>query len=83
MPINETVVPFIHPETLKRLEGRADAQQHRIHDQFCRCRICKPPLQRSMRRTSDEWTRKFEFCLLLAIMVAIVAVNAALIWGAW
>jgi len=57
------VVPFIHPETLKRLE-----REGVIHDQFCRCRACKPPL---VGEQSLEWTRRLEIALMIAIAIVV------------
>ncbi len=72
MPASKSMIaPYIAPETLRRLERDAA-----IHDQFCRCRTCKPPL---VGERSAEWTHRVEAGLVIAIVIVAVALVAAVL----
>ena len=74
---DDTVVPLFRPST-RTAAPMSPEQLHRIlerplgsiHDQFCRCRTCKPALAQQIERTR---------LLELAIIGVLIVVAAALV----
>jgi len=73
-----TVVSYIAPDTLRRLEAQGVHIECR-GDSLCRCRRCKPALGFPHRET--ETTRLVEYVLIAALVIVGAVLSVAAYHG--